>query len=140
MKCFHRNETLHKSELVGRSQERKPCSHKALARGMAYARHHLEGRNSLFEGWYNVFFTYPSRSHPDCGRADRSRLWRLQSPDQSNFIQSKASSPDAYGSGIILRADEQQQGSRSEMGTSPLSRRTERFSSDRSGRRYVVAP
>jgi hypothetical protein len=137
MKCFYRNETLHKSDPVGATQNHKPLSRKELAWGTAYAKHHLEGRNSLFGGFDNVYSN--SRSHPDCERADRSRLWRLQPPDQSSFIQCRTSSADAKNSILIRDADERHQGSRGEMGTSTLARRADRFSSHRSGRRYVLA-
>ena len=58
MKCFYRNETLHKSEPVGATRNRKALSRKELARGTAYASHHLGNRmesrkfESLLNGWH----------------------------------------------------------------------------------------
>jgi hypothetical protein len=111
MECFYRNETLHKSEPIRAVPNDKPLDDKELAWGMAYARHHLEGMNSLFEGWYNVF-TYPSQSNPDCRCAGGSRLRRLQPLDQSKFLQSEASPADVDDAGIIYVALEWHQGSR----------------------------
>ena len=137
MKCFYRNETLHQTGPVGVARNRKPFSRRLLARGMAYATQHLEGRNSLSKGCYDVL-TYPSRYHRDCECGGGSRLWRLQPANQSSFIQ--VCSTDADCTHLIYDAVEQHQGSRSSMGTSAFTRRTERFSSHRSRRRHLIAP
>src|SRR6266550_4632886 len=139
MKCFYRNETLHKSEPLGVSQHCNSRSAKELERGTAYARHHLEGRNSLFEGCHHVCFTLPSQFHHCCGCAGWSRLWRLQQLDQSTF-QSEASCADVDGAEFLLFAYERHQGQGSEVGITTFPRRAECFSTHRSGGRYVVAP
>src|ERR1700681_1319659 len=139
MKCFYRNETLHKSDLTTARQNRKPPSRKQLAWGTAYATQHLEGRNSLFEGLDNVYLTCPSRFHPDRERADRSLLRRLQPLDRSSSFQRRASSADAENSILVRNAYDRRKGSRGEMGASTLAPRAERFGTHRSGRRHVVA-
>src|SRR5688572_21961716 len=104
MKCFYRNETLHQTDPVGAAQKRKSLPNNVLRLGMAYATHNLEGSNSLFEGSNDVYTPCPSRSHPDCGRAGWSCLWRLQPLNQSPVLQSQASSSDPHGSVLLLNA------------------------------------
>src|SRR5688572_28039110 len=139
MKCFYRNETLHQTDPIGIAQKRKTLIDKELKRGMAYATHELEGSNSLFQGSYDDYTPCPSRSHPDCGRAGGSCLWRLQPLNQSPVIQSKASSSVPNHSFLFLDGIELNQSSGREMGSSSFTSRAERFSIHRSGWRFFVA-
>lgn len=120
------------------AQKLKSRSPNELRLGTAYATHELEESNSLFQGSHDVCSPCSSRSHPDCGRADGSCLWRPKSLDQST-LPAQASPADAYGSILILGVDERNESSRSEMGARTFTSRAERFSSHRFGRRYIVA-
>jgi hypothetical protein len=93
MKCFYRNETLHQTGHSLRVTNRKALCTIELEWGTAYATHTLEGSNSLFEGCDDVYFTYPSQIHSDYCGLGGSRLWRLQQPDQSVFLQAEGSFP-----------------------------------------------
>ena len=100
MKRFYRNETLHQSGPAGAGHNRKALRLKQLERGMAYAT--LEVSNSLFEGCDDVYFTYPSQIRSDYCGIGGSRLWRLQQPDKSVFLQAQGSFPIDGQSRVVL--------------------------------------